>query len=60
MDDFLNNLKRQASDNPAAALAAGAAVIGAIAKLFGTGIAMRNSRAWAKEVSRRAIKDGLK
>jgi hypothetical protein len=57
MNEFLTNLKRQAEENPMIALAAGAAVVTAIAKFLSAGSEARNSRAWAKEVKRRTRKD---
>jgi hypothetical protein len=57
---FLNNLKRQAEENPILALGIGAAAATAAAKLISSVASARNSRAWAKEVSRRAAKDALK
>lgn len=60
MNEFLNNLKRQAEENPMIALAVGGAVLTAVTKFFKAGIDAMNSRAWAKEVSRRAAKDAFK
>jgi hypothetical protein len=60
MNEFLTNLKRQAQENPMFALAAGAAVITAVTKFLGAMVASHNSRVWAKEVARRAMKDALK
>ena len=57
MNEFLTNLKRQAEENPMIALAAGAAVITAIAKFLGASSEARNSRSWRKEVKRRTMKD---
>lgn len=59
MNEFLNNLKRQAQENPMLALAAGAAVLTVVTKLLGAGVDARNSRVWAQEVSRRTMKDVL-
>ena len=60
MDTFLNNLKRQAAENPVLTLAVTAGLLTAASKLIGTGVDVRNSRAWAQEVQRRAMKDALK
>jgi hypothetical protein len=59
METFLQNLKRQAEENPIAALAVGAAVLTTITKLLGTSVDVKNSRAWAQEVARRTMKDSL-
>jgi hypothetical protein len=60
MDEFLRNLRRQAEENPMVALAVGGALLTGIAKFIGTSIEHRNSRAWAQEVARRAMKDAAK
>lgn len=60
MNPFLQNLKRQAEENPMIALAAGAAVLTAITKFMGASVDMRNSRAWSQEVARRAMKDATR
>jgi len=60
MEKFLDNLKRQAEENPVLALGVAAGVLTALAKLIDSGADARNSRAWAKEVQRRARKDALK
>jgi hypothetical protein len=57
MDRFLTNLKRQAEENPIAALAVTAVVLTATSKFIGAAVDMRNSAAWSKEVTRRAMKD---
>lgn len=57
METFLQNLMRQAEQNPIVALAAGAAVLTAVTKFFGMSVEARNSRVWAKEVARRTMKD---
>ena len=59
METFLQNLKRQAEENPIAAIAVGAAVLTTITKLLGTRVDVKNSRAWAQEVARRTMKDSL-
>jgi hypothetical protein len=60
MNPFLENLKRQAAENPMIALAAGATALTAVTQFVGAAVNAKNSRAWAKEVARRRIKDGLK
>jgi cytochrome b len=60
MNEFLNNLKRQAEENPVLALGVGAALITAISKLIDSGATARNSNAWKQEVARRAMKDARK
>jgi hypothetical protein len=60
MNEFLENLKRQATENPMLALAAGATVVTVITRFIGAGIDARNSHAWAKEVARRSMKDATK
>lgn len=59
-NDFLNNLKTQAEDNPIVALGIGAALITAISKLIDASVNSKNARAWAKEVARRTAKDTAK
>ena len=56
MNEFLENLKRQAEDQPMVALGIGAAAITAIAKLLNAQGNHRNSKVWAKEVDRRIKK----
>jgi hypothetical protein len=53
---FLDNLKRQAEENPIFALATGAAVLQAVSRLVNTNTARKNSKAWQKEVDRRVKK----
>ena len=48
MEDFINNLKRQAEENPVLALVVAAGLITATSKLI-------NSMAWKQEVARRAM-----
>jgi hypothetical protein len=57
---FLNNLQRQAEENPVLALAVAAGVITSITKLVEAGTNSRNAKAWTREVQRRAIKDSRK
>lgn len=60
MHPFLANLKRQAEENPMLALGVGAAVVSVLTKFIGASVDMRNSRVWAQEVARRAMKDATK
>ena len=60
MNPFLENLKRQAQENPMIAIAAGATVVTAAAQFLGKVVDIRNSNAWAKEVARRTMKDATK
>lgn len=46
MNEFLENLKRQASENPIVAMGVAAGLIGAISQFV-------NSASWRKEVNRR-------
>lgn len=56
MQKFLDNLRRQAEENPILALGVGAAVVTATSKLVHTATEARNSKTWAKEVDRRRMK----
>jgi len=58
MNRFINNLKRQAEENPFLALGVGAAVATAASKLLHTMTETRNSKTWAKEVDRRRMTTG--
>jgi len=60
MTPFLENLKRQATENPMLAIAAGATTLAGAAKFVGAFVSARNSRVWAKEVARRTMKDATK
>lgn len=60
MNKFLDNLKRQAEENPVLALGVAAALITATSKLIDSTANAKNSRAWAQEVQRRAMKDAMK
>jgi len=53
MNDFIDNLKKQAEENPIAALGVAAALLAGASKLV-------NSLAWKQEVARRAMKDARK
>ena len=50
MDKFIDNLKRQAEENPALTMGVAAALITSVSKLI-------NASAWKKEVKRRDLKD---
>jgi TolB-like protein len=56
MNEFLENLKTQASENPVFALGVAAGLITAISKLTDSLVNSKNSKAWAKEVERRVKK----
>jgi len=60
MHPFIRNLQQQATDNPMVALALGVAVVTTLTKFLGASVDARNSKAWAQEVARRTMKDGLK
>ena len=53
---FLDNLRRQAEENPLLALAVGGALITAVTKLLNASSSHKNSNAWAREVERRIQK----
>jgi len=57
---FVNNLVRQAQDNPLVALGVGATAIQAVTKLLNVYIDNKKSNAWKTEVARRALKSELK
>lgn len=56
MNRFLDNLKRQAEENPVFALGVAAGLVTAISQLVNSGANARNSRAWQREVARRVKK----
>lgn len=60
MEQFINNLKRQAEENPVLTLAVAAGLITAVSKLMNSSSAVRNSRNWEREVARRTMKDARK
>jgi hypothetical protein len=60
MDRFLENLQRQAEENPVLALGVAAGLITAISKLVDSSTNSKNSRAWMKEVDRRVKQATLK
>lgn len=53
MNRFLENLQRQAEDNPVVAMGVAAALLTALSKLNDSRVNSKNSNAWAKEVDRR-------
>lgn len=55
MNEFVTNLKKQASENPLAAMAAGALLFTATSKLIGANTARQNAKTWQMEVARRAM-----
>jgi hypothetical protein len=57
---FVDNLARQAEENPVVALGVAAGLITAIGKFISASSDARNSRAWKQEVARRAMKDAMK
>lgn len=60
LKNFWNKLKLQAQENPIMAIAVTTAFLATSAKLLGVMVEIRNSRAWAKEVSRRMMKDAMR
>jgi hypothetical protein len=59
MNEFLENLKRQAAENPVLALGVAAALLTAVSKVSNSHVNARNAKAWEKEVERR-IKNSKK
>lgn len=60
MDKFVENLKRQAEENPVLALGVAAGLITSVSQLINSGSTLKNSHAWKQEVARRAAKDAKK
>jgi len=56
MNEFLENLKKQAEEQPMVAMGIAAAVIGAMGKLINANSNHRNSKVWQREVDRRIKK----
>ena len=56
MDKFLNNLKREAEENPILALGVGAALITALSKFVDARGHAKGSQAYARDVERRIQK----
>lgn len=60
MNEFLTNLRKEAEENPVAALAAAASVIAALSQLVKAKSSHRNSVSWRREVRRREMKTAKK
>jgi len=60
MEEYLNNLKRWAKENPGQALAAGLFALVAGTKLMQANTERQNAKAWQKEVQRRSMKDATR
>ena len=56
MNEFLNNLKREAEQNPILALGFGAALLTAMSKFIDAQGHAKGSRAYARDVERRIRK----
>lgn len=56
MQQFINNLKKQAEDNPIVALGVGAAVVSALGKLLDANTGRVSAKTHAREVDRRIRK----
>ena len=57
MEEYLNNLKTWAKQNPGQALAAGLFALVASSKLMQANTERQNAKAWKQEVQRRSMKD---
>jgi hypothetical protein len=57
MNEFLNNLKRQAEANPIVAMGVAAALVTAVAKFIDAQGHARGSAAYARDVNRRIRKN---
>lgn len=55
MKKFVNNLKRQAEENPMLAIAVGVTAITVVTKLLAANTEHQNAKTWAKEVDRRRM-----
>lgn len=60
MNEFLENLKREAADNPIVALGVAAGLITAIGRLMNANTDARKARDWKREVRRREVKDSVR
>lgn len=60
MNRFIENLQRQAEENPVLAMGVAAGLITAISKLMDSRTSARNSTTWRREEMRRELKDQLK
>lgn len=56
MNEFVENLKTQAEENPFVALAVCAGLLTAASKFIKANTDAKNAKAWAKEVDRRVKK----
>ena len=56
MKKYIDNLKRQAEDNPLLALGVGAALLTAVTKLINANTERNNAKTWEREVDRRRMK----
>lgn len=56
MNEFLENLKKQASENPVAAVGVAAVFLQAASKLLNANAAHSNSKTYKKEIDRRVKK----
>lgn len=57
MNEFLENLKRQAAENPMVAVGVGAAFLQATSKFLNANSARQNSKTYRKEIDRRVKKN---
>lgn len=55
MEKFINNLKRQAAENPVVALGIAAALLTAMSKVMDSNTSRVSARTHAREVDRRII-----
>jgi hypothetical protein len=60
MNEFLNNLKTQAEQNPMVAIVAGAGLLSAAGKFLNAASNRNNARTWKKEVDRRVRNSQMK
>lgn len=60
MNEFLENLKQEAADNPVVALGVAAGLITAISQLLNASAKKSNARDWKREVRRREAKDAAR
>lgn len=56
MKKYIDNLKRQAEENPLLAAGVAIAAVTAVTKLMQANTERNNSKSWAKEVDRRRMK----
>lgn len=60
MNEFLENLKREAAENPIVAMGVAAGLLTALSKLMSAATETKKARSWDREVARRAANDMLK